>query len=177
MTRLAWTMNRYVAFLTWGSCPLSAPGQRCWRGFPLGSSRRWGCQGFWGAQLEELAQYECWKGHDAVLSHYGYCHTFRSPEVSCDLGYLHCTSQRHHVDEADHDKDYIQGCVCSLLSKCKGWCHTGQRGAALPATWALDFWASKSSLGLVHLAEGLGGPYFCKWLGRWGKDWFKSPIT
>lgn len=71
MTRLAWTMNKYVAFLTWGSCPLSAPGQRCWRGFPLGSSRRWGCQGFWGAQLEELAQYECWEGHDAVLSHYG----------------------------------------------------------------------------------------------------------
>lgn len=61
MTRLAWTMNRYVAFLTRGSCPLSAPGQRCWRGFPLGSSRRWGRQGFWGAQLEELAQYECWK--------------------------------------------------------------------------------------------------------------------
>lgn len=90
----------------------------------------------------------------------------RSPEVSCGLGYLHCTSQRHHAAKEYHDKDYIQGCVCSLLSKCKGWCHTGQGSAALCETWAPEFWAIKSSLGLVHLAEGLGGPYFCKWLGR-----------
>lgn len=31
--------------------------------------------------------------------------------MSCDLGYLHRTPQRHHDNEEDHDKDRIQGCV------------------------------------------------------------------
>lgn len=49
-------------------------------------------------------------------------------------------------------------------------CPNAKGGATLVRdlreTWAPEFWPIKSSLGLVHLAEGLGGPCFCKWLGR-----------